>query len=444
MRNLYYVSSVHGRDENDGCSEERPFLSLNAVNRLKLGPGDKGLLERGSVFCGQALCIRGRGSSDLPIEVGAYGEGNNPVIHAEGTGVWYQDYGTLLDAPTHRYAGYVSSAVLLYDADHICIHDLEITNCGDEVPGVRCDADNGCRHESKNKSQGEAYCAPDKMDRTGVAVVAQNGGTLQDIVLRDLYIHDVHGNIYNKHMANGGIYFVALKPENEGATGVARYENVLVEDCCVFRVSRWGIAVGYTYAHEQFQGIELSEDTFRKYGNEHVILRNNYVKDAGGDGITAMYALRPLVEHNTVDSVAQEMNDRIYRYPGKRMGKVAAAIWPWKCKDALFRWNEAVDTRLNQDGMAYDADSGDGTVYEYNYSRLNEGGCVMFCMEEAVHNTFCHNVSFHDLGGTISPATNPDAYIAHNRFFVRKGTPFVRKNMDGGAYTLEENEWVEV
>ena len=75
------------------------------------------------------------------------------------------------------------------------------------------------------------------------------------------------------------------------------------------------------------------------------------------------------------------------------MGKVAAGIWPWKCKDALFRYNEAADTRLNQDGMAYDADSGDGTTYEYNYSRQNEGGCVMFCLDEAIHNTFSHNVS---------------------------------------------------
>ena len=64
--------------------------------------------------------------------------------------------------------------------------------------------------------------------------------------------------------------------------------------------------------------------------------------------------------------------------------------------------------------MAYDADSGDGTVYEYNFSRQNEGGCVMFCLQEAIHNTFRHNVSFDDLGGTISPSENPDALIADN------------------------------
>lgn len=94
--------------------------------------------------------------------------------------------------------------------------------------------------------------------------------------------------------------------------------------------------------------------------------------------------------------------------------------------------------------MAYDADSGDGTVYEYNYSRQNEGGCVMFCLQEAIHNTFRNNVSFDDLGGTISPAENPDALIKDNIFYVRKGVPFVRKNMDGGNYTLVDNQVFEL
>ena len=138
-----------------------------------------------------------------------------------------------------------------------------------------------------------------------------------------------------------------------------------------------------------------------------------------------------------------EMNDRVYRFPENRQGKVAAGIWPWKCKNALFRYNEVRGTVLNQDGMAYDADSGDGTVYEYNYSRLNEGGCVMFCLEEAVNNIFRSNVSVDDLGGTISPAGNPDAYIVDNEFYVREDTPFLRKNMSDGKYELVRNK-VEV
>lgn len=421
----YYVSSKTGDDANDGLRPERAFASLFTVNRTELHPGDQVRLERGSVFHGQFLQITDSGTEEAPIVIAAYGEGDAPRIEAAGQGIWYQDYGNPLDSLTHVYRGYVSSTVLLYDAEYITVEDLEITNHAERILGER-------------------YSQCDKMNRTGVAIVARDKGVRHGITLRHLSIHDVEGNVYDKHMNNGGIYATALRPTDEEATGVPRYQDMTIEGCFVYRVSRWGIAVGYTYAHAAFQGAELTEATFRKYGHERLVIRDNYVKSAGGDGITAMYALRPLIEHNMADSVACEINDRIYSEPGNKMGKVAAGIWPWKCKDALFRYNEVVDTRLNQDGMAYDADSGDGTVYEYNYSRQNEGGCVMFCLQEAIHNRFRHNVSYDDLGGTISPSENPDALLEENEFYVRKGVPFVRKNMDGGEYTEVNNRIIEI
>lgn len=420
MCKTYYVDPLTGRDENDGLHEDRAFATLFAVNRLALAPGDTVLLRRGCRFEKQFLQLQCSGTEGSPITIGAYGEGCAPCIAADGQGIWYQDYGCALDSPTHVHHGYVSSAVLLYDAAYVTVRDLEITNRAEAVIGER-------------------YSQADKMQRTGVAVVAKDKGIRRGITLQNLQVHDVNGNVYDKHMNNGGIYMTALRPQNEAATGAARFGDILVEGCYVAHVSRWGIAVGYTYAHAQFQGAALDEKPFAAYGHENIVIRDNYVKAAGGDGITVMYALRPLVEHNTADSVACEMNDRIYSEPGNRLGKVAAAIWPWKCKDALFRYNEAVDTRLNQDGMAYDADSGDGTVYEYNYSRMNEGGCVMFCLQEAIHNTFRRNVSYDDLGGTISPSENPDARIEENTFYVRGGVPFVRPHMGGGSYTERDN-----
>lgn len=418
----YYVSWLTGNDSNNGLTPDSPFKSLDKINEISLNPGDKVLLERGSVFKGQYLHIKNCGDyeKDL-IEITSYGDGDDlPRIDADGKGVWYQDYGTPLDFKGHTYKGDVSSAILLFDTENIFIHDIEITNY-EEFTSM------------------ESYCAPRKMDRTGVSAVAKNRGTLRNITLSGLYIHDVSGNVYNKHMNNGGIYMTCFKPDNEAETGVARYDGVTVKDCFVQNVSRWGIAVGYTYCHGKFTGAELDEELFKKYGNENILMVNNYVKFAGGDAITPMYALRPLVEHNGADSCAAEMNDRYYRYPEKRMGKVAAAIWPWKCKDALFRFNQACDTKLNQDGMAYDADSGDGTVYEHNYSRQNEGGCIMFCMQEAIHNTFKNNISYDDLGGIISPVKNPDAYVANNRFYIRKGVPLKRKKMRNGKCTLVDN-----
>ncbi len=422
----YYVSSLNGNDSNSGTAAGEAFKTLGAINSIKLMPGDRVLLQKGSVFENEFLHIKNCGNiNGGKIEISAYGDGEAlPRIDANGSGIWHQDYGNELDYSGHVCKGDVSSAVLLYDAENILIENIEITNY-------------------EPYTTPEAYSDPEKLERTGVAAVAQNRGTLHSITLDNLYIHDVSGNVYDKHMNNGGIYMTAFKPANEAETGAARYDGVTIQNCFVKNVSRWGIAVGYTYNWDKFKGKELDETAFKKYGNENILLKNNYIKFAGGDALTPMYALEPLVEHNTADSCATEMNDRIYSRAGKRMGKVAAAIWPWKCKNAMFRFNEGVDTKLNQDGMAYDADSGDGTVYDRNYSRLNEGGCVMFCMQEAIHNTFTNNISYDDLGGTLSPVKNPDAYIANNHFYKRREVPLIRKRMHGKK-KLKNNTITEI
>ena len=90
------------------------------------------------------------------------------------------------DSPAHTRNGYVSSAVLLYDAEYVTLQDLELTNSGQDIIG-------------------ECYSAPDKMNRTGVAVAARDKGVRSGITLRNLVIHDINGNVYDKHMNNGGI-----------------------------------------------------------------------------------------------------------------------------------------------------------------------------------------------------------------------------------------------
>ncbi len=413
----YYISSLNGNDNNDGLSETTAFNSLHKISGLDLVNGDKIYLECGSVFNNQWLHLKNLDG----IEITSYGNGVKPKINANGQGVWYQDYGTELDNPVHVYQGYVSSAILLFDISNVKISNIQITN---------------------KPTFTEDYKAPFKMDRTGIAVVAKNRGTIENIVLDDIIVRDVYGNVYNKHMNNGGIYFTAFTPDNENLTGVARYDGVKIENCLVYKTSRWGIAVGYTYKHAEFQGALLDSSIFKKYGNENIVIKNNYVKEVGGDGITPMYALKPVVSNNVCDTIATEINDEWYMYPNDRGGKVAAGIWPWKCKNAFFRNNEGLNTRLNQDGMPWDADSGDGTLYEYNYSRLNEGGCVMFCLQESINNTFRNNVSDDDLVGTISPSENPDALLENNVFYVREGVPFVRKDMGGGNFIEINNKHI--
>ena len=118
----YYVSSLHGSADFDGLTPQTPFLHQAQVSALSLQPGDKVLLERGSVFAGEVLHLKNCGDiAGAPIEIGAYGTGDAlPCIAANGTGVWYQDYGTPLDFDGHVYRGEVSSAVLLYDVEILC------------------------------------------------------------------------------------------------------------------------------------------------------------------------------------------------------------------------------------------------------------------------------------------------------------------------------------
>lgn len=419
---VYYVSALHGDDRNDGLTEKTPFRTLKMVSRQKRRPGDKILLERGSVFEREYLHIFGGGTKDHPVVIDAYGEGLAPVIAAEGNGLWYQNYGAPLDSPVHVWKGYVSSAVLLYDAEYITVKNLEITNQG--------------------LLEGETLCQGDRMNRTGVSVIAKNKGTLHQIELAELYVHDVNGNVYDKHLNNGGIYISALQPDNEEETGIARYDGIHIHHCTVERCRRWGVAAGYTYQHGRFTTLELPDEIVSTYGSTNVVIEYNHIRDIGGDSITPMYCFRPLVQCNISENAALDMNSSVYTEAGEREGMVAAAIWPWKCKTALFQYNEASYTRFNQDGEAWDADSGDGTIYQYNYSHDNEGGCVMFCEGESVNNIFRHNISVNDgleKSGVITPVRNVDAHISDNTFIIPEGVPFIRTGMSEGGMLVENN-----
>lgn len=420
----YYVSTLRGKDSNSGTSKNEPFYSLRKINELQLQPGDQILLECGSVFKNGYLHLFGQsGSAEAPIVIDQYGEGADPIIDTNGQGVWYQNYGKRLDNNWHKYQGYVSSSILLYDSEYIEIRNLEIVNQSPKVDNY--------------------YNAADMMDRTGVAAVAQDKGTIDHIYLQGLNVHDIIGNVYNKHMNNGGIYFTVYEPHNEEATGVSRYDDVRIENCSVTNTNRWGIAVGYTTKWDRFQGSVISDETIQTYGSTNVTIQNNYVKDAGGDAITLMYCDRPLVQYNVSDGAGRQMHTADYLPSVDGSQRFSAGIWPWKCKDGLFQYNEVFDMQNingeNGDGQAWDADWTDGTIYQYNYSHNNGGGCLMVCLSEAYRTTFRYNISQNDLKGVLCIFSSPKAHIYNNVFYVQEDVPIHREQKSGGEALLENN-----
>ena len=443
----YYVDSQSGSDSNAGTSESKAFKTLDKVNDLNLEPGDTVLLKKGSVFENQALKFtkEDSGTAEAPVKVSTYGEGDRPKINTNGHGLWELNYGTPLDNQNHKWKGTVSSSILIEDTEYLEIEGLELTND---------------RKSTTDTEKDKVYNDANAMDRTGVAGVAKDNGTVDHIVLNDLYIHDVTGNVYNKHMTNGGIYFIVAKPTNEGETGIARYNDVQIRNCSLDTVNRWGIAVGYTYQWRQFETGELPDATMAKYGSSNVVIENNYLNHVGGDAITTMYLDRPLIQYNVSENAAEQINTTDYSKnqpsldangnpngtQGVGAGRVAAGIWPWKCKNAIFQYNECFKTlnasNGNGDGQPWDADYGDGTNYQYNYSHGNTASTIMFCGGNSVNNTFRYNISQNEDMGPLDPAGNSgNCQVYNNTFYIKEGldTIWSTVHRNNGPVDMENN-----
>lgn len=438
----YYVSSTHGDDGNAGTDKGHPWKTLDKVNAIAtdLKPGDSVLLERGSTFQDQYLHIKDTsGTADAPITIADYGDASaKPVIAANGVkgSRWYQNYRASVG--NHQNKGTVSSAILLKDVSYITVKNLEITN---DDPDVYDPIDTWKWTDTADSDGTKLDRSADRMDRTGVAGIAENGTTMSHVTLEGLNIHDVDGNIYNKHMANGGIYFMAhYARENKNAADntwlqnhISRFDHITIKNNIVKDVDRWGIAVGYTaylnFIDAAWGDGSIDDDLIAKYGQTNVTIENNYVKGAGGDAITLMYCDRPVIQYNVGDSVSKHMNDVDYphdrEHGGRYGGWVAAGIWPWRCKDPIFQYNEMYNNlnseHGNGDGQAWDADYGDGTLYQYNYSYGNSFASLMICNQYAINTTFRYNISQNDRRGVFDlPSNGPGNHIYNNTVYIGK------------------------
>lgn len=75
----WYVDSVSGDNTKAGTSPEAAWRDFTNINGKTLGPGDRLLLKRGSVFT-QELDLRAQGTAERWAEIGTYGEGARPIL----------------------------------------------------------------------------------------------------------------------------------------------------------------------------------------------------------------------------------------------------------------------------------------------------------------------------------------------------------------------------
>lgn len=182
----YYLDSRSGNDRYDGSSAGQAWRSLDRLNQVTFGPGDRILFKRGGDYAG-AFQPKGSGAAGSPIVVDAYGEGALPHLHADGRS---------------------PSTVRLQNVEYWTLRNLEISNRGPQ-PAPR---------------------------RTGVHLFHQDFGIAHGIVLQGLHIHDVNG-VPVKQQGGGS----AILVEAKGSTRPTRYQDLTIADNTIERSQRDGI-----------------------------------------------------------------------------------------------------------------------------------------------------------------------------------------------------------
>jgi hypothetical protein len=344
----YYVDSETGDDVNSGTAISQPWKTLDRVNAQVFQPGDQLMFKAGSRFTGQ---LRPQGSGKIendtpvPITIGKYGEGSKPRIDGEGQ---------FLDT------------LLLRNVEFWEVSDLEITNLG------------------TNRAPW----------RTGVRVVTDGFGKMRHIYLRNLYVHDVNGDL-RKEQEGCGIYF-----ESRGRNQ-SHFDDLRIENCHVVRTDRNGIC--------QRNGSRAR--------SLRVVIRGNLLEDIGGDGIKIWGSNGALVEHNIVRGGRMRCDD------------YAAGIWPFDSDDTLIQFNEVSGMRGTKDGQGFDADYRcRRSVFQYNYSHDNEGGFFLICAPGNSYNEdtiIRYNISqndgvnsariFHISGAKNTKIYNNTIYVGTNQ-----------------------------
>ncbi len=170
----FYVDALAGDDARDGLSPQSAWKTLGRVRGRVLGPGERLLLRRGSVF-NEELEIGACGAADNWASVGAYGTGARPTIR--------------------RDRMFDQRCLLVTNAAYFAVRDLVVCNAGkglciENPPGVggHVLVENCLAHHVEGSYRWNAHGIPEWRDLSapkdgGVGAIALTG--MRHLVFRD-------------------------------------------------------------------------------------------------------------------------------------------------------------------------------------------------------------------------------------------------------------------
>lgn len=335
----YFVDDITGSDQNNGLSAQSAWKSLKHINTTEFHAGDSILFNRGGKWTG-TLRPKGNGKNENRIVIGAYGEGEAPVIDAEGK----KDASDLM-----------SATILIYNQEYWEICDIEVRN-----------------FEKGNPAR------PTK--KAGIMVLAKDIGTLHDFKFENLKISNVNGSL--KTRTNGGLFFNVVADSIPEKRIPTNFDGIHVNNCHFLNLDRGGF-LNQSFWRRRDMNSKFGETFAEKkvnnwFPNHNILIENSKFENVGGNGLVTRVTESPVVQHNL-----------FVKCSSKTTGN---ASYPYNCNNALWQFNEACYTVYNEgdvDASGFDSDYlCKNTIIQYNYSHHNDWGGLLVCSWGKVKGSF--------------------------------------------------------
>ena len=257
------------------------------------------------------------------------------------------------------------------NSENLVIRDLEISNKGD-VP---------------------------KAGLLGLWVELDKFGESHNMVIDDLYVHDVYGSTV---IEKGGGIGICIQNGRDNDSILNRFIGMTIENCYLKDCQRDGIKFRGYWSRKQWNP------------NLGVVVRKNVLDGVPGDGIVLAGCDGGLIEYNVMKNCPKTLPE----------SEACDGIWPWCSDNTLVQFNVVSDHRSIIDGYAYDSDWGcRNSIFQYNLSYNNDGGFMLvigtngwpedWCVNGNIETKVRYNVSINDgLRNYLTNASHKDAYFS--------------------------------
>jgi hypothetical protein len=363
---VYYVDPAAGNDASSGTSTSTPWKSLSKVSSITYNPGDQILFKSGTTINGQFLA-KGSGSSGSPIIVASYGTGAKPTLNGNSA----------------------STVISLNNVQYWDISNIQITNT-----------------------------ASTDADRVGVYITATDAGTLNYIHLTHIDFHDIRSRAPNYTPGSNesaGSWAGAIIGRIFGSKTPTRYNDVLIANN-TFNNTDKNMMYLFDSTWSNNSAVGFTGGAGNMFNSTNVVIEDNVATNIPGTGVCLCFTDGALVQNNTIDNAQDNVPSNV----------AGVAMSSWGCNNAVFQFNEVMNTHGTADGQAFDNDGGcQNVIFQYNYSHDNAGGFYMVCSAagaEVRGAIFRYNVSQNDHMGTFDH--RPYSYgslIYNNTIFVGSG-----------------------